>query len=209
MRKPFTLQGSPLLLVSSLLILATLAYQPASAQVEFSILNRYLPDSLQKTYPSPGLVDDDVIFALDSSGTGLYANFTENRKSGRVIVVNPNLGIDSGFIWLSPEVEGRIEYLYAADINGDGFEELVLATRKLGAGGWSRLYIWRWEGTQGMHVKRCGDDSLAYFSAPTRAELVDTDDDGVFEVRLISIGLDGTDSLLYYWSEKGYCLPKK
>ena len=195
----------PLLCVSIIYAIGMFSLQSASAQVDFSTLNQYLPDSLQKIYPSPGLADDDVIFAVDSTGAGLYANFVANRGFGRVLVVDPNLGKDSGLIWLSPEVSGRIEYLYTADINGDGFEELVLATRKLGAEGWSRLYIWRWEKSKGQNVVRCLDNAPEYFSAPTRAQVKDTDDDGVFEIILSAVGTSGTDSLIYYWTDKGYC----
>lgn len=196
------------LIVSILSALGAIWLQTAVTQVDFSALNRYLPDSLKQVYSIPALADDDLIFAVDSLGSGLFANFAANRQAGRILVVNPNLPKDSGLIWLSPEIEGQMEYLYAADINGDGFEELVLATRKLGGDGWSRLHIWRWNAGAGTSVARCSDTAPAYFSAPTRAAVVDVDDDGIQEILLSAVGPGGSDSLVYVWSDKGYCLPE-
>lgn len=201
--------GKTLVFVSIVSALAVLGLQTSNAQVEFSALNRFLPDSLSKFYPIPALADDDVIFATDSLGRSLFANFASNRESGRVLVVDPGLGENSGLVWLSPEIEGRMEYLYAADINGDGVEELVLAVRKIGASGWSRLHIWSWSDSAASDIQRCGDTTPAYFSAPTRAQTVDTDDDGISEIILSAIGASGTDSLIYYWTDEGYCTKPK
>lgn len=205
---------------------------PAQAHRSFldiSAIVKYLPDSLKQEYYSPMLADDDVLFALDSTGQSLYLNFASNRKSSVMVVVDPARGEDSGLIWVSEPIEGHIDYFYATDINGDGGEEIVVSSRSIsnrgGAGTWNRVQIWRWPSDANpdsvVALAPCSDTLNPYFQAMTKVEVIDTGSvpDGILEVVVTSIIGGGglvnreptTIRTVFYWTGEEYCVtrPKK
>jgi hypothetical protein len=202
----------------------SLLIQPVAAQrfLDLSAVANYLPDSLRKEYPAPMLADDDVVFALDSTGKSLYLNFASNKKRSVVVVVDPARNKDSALIWVSEPLEGRVDYLFANDINGDELEEIVISSRKTGAGGWNRVQIWRWPSDANpdsvLALAPCSDSLNPYFQALTKVEVVDTGSapDGVLEVVVTSIVGGGgmvnreptTIRTVYYWTGEEYCVTR-
>ncbi|MBN4056699.1 hypothetical protein JYU19_00130 [bacterium AH-315-J21] len=192
----------------------------AQGFLDISVIAKYLPDSLQKKYPAPMLADYDALFALDSTGLPLYLNFASNRKKSVVVVVDPSRAKDSTLVWVSEPLEGQIDYFYAADINADGREEIVVSSRKLGASGWNRLYIWRWPTDNNLDsvvaLAPCSDTLNPYFQALTKVEVNDTGaaPDGVSEIVVTSIvaGLASRKSTtirtVYHWTGDEYCVKR-
>ncbi len=194
----------------------------AQSFLDLSAIANYLPDSLKKEYPDPMLADDDVIFALDSTGKSLFLSFVSNRKRSVIVVVDPSRSKDSALVWTSEPLEGHIDYFYASDINGDEREEIVVSSRKLGAGGWNRVQIWRWPADANpdsvVALAPCSDTLNPYFQALTKVEVIDTGSapDGVLEVVVTSIigggGLvnrkPSTIKTVFYWTGDEYCVKR-
>ena len=214
------------LAIICLAITVTSTQQVAAQRfLDISPLANYLPDTLLQRYPAPMLADDDSHFALDSTGKPLYLQFVSNKSHSVVVVVDPSRGKDSALIWASEPLEGRIDYLYAADINADNHEELVVSSRELpdrksGKSGWNRLYIWRWPLDNNpdsvLALAPCSDTVHQYFQALTNVEVTDTgaSPDGVSEVVVTSIvsGLvtreRTTVQTVYYWTGDEYCVKR-
>ncbi len=212
---------------ATLVALTLIPAQQVAAQrfLDISPVSKYLPDSLRQRYPAPMLADDDTQFALDSTGKPLYLQFVSNKSHSVVVVVDPSRGKDSALIWASEPLEGRIDYLYVADINRDNHEEIVVSSRALPdrtthKSGWNRVYLWRWPLDNNpdsvLALAPCSDTLHPYFQALTKVEVTDTgaNPDGVSEVVVTSIvsGLATRERTIvqtvYYWTGDEYCVKR-
>ncbi len=173
-----------------------------------SSINRFIPtgwnpgDLIETQMPNAQNQVSTYLILLIFKGASSVQN---TPAAAKIIVIQKNNDIYAKS-WESNDninaVDGIIgdmeTHRYPVDINGDGKKEIFItfSTAPIPSQGLMHLWIYRWNGTQGILISPKGDNGLSIFtgtqSQPTA--IIDSDNDGIFEIF-------ANDDKIYKWNQ--------